>query len=275
MTVNIYIYIGQYYAKRFFRLVLPTWIFVTFYFLLNNIFEFQQLTERQILRTYLLQDASIGYVWIIYIYLICALLMPLLVHVDLRKLSHVVACILIFCLYLAIIDLSDSYLYRIFVLYPIIYGLISVIGVNFRRVDRRIWVAFGILCLAVFFAVAICLWQENGVFVRTGSEYKYPPRVYYLAYTIGCSLLLLSAAEKLKHRLKANRVVTFIGSSTLWLYLWHILGLQIAKRLTESEPVRMLIVILFSLAVVYVQSTIVAAIEKRTGKNRVLSLFKG
>lgn len=33
-----YIYIGQYYAKRFFRLVLPTWIFVTVYFLLNNIF---------------------------------------------------------------------------------------------------------------------------------------------------------------------------------------------------------------------------------------------
>ncbi len=222
-----------------------------------------------------MQDASIGYVWIVYIYLICALMMPLLAQVDLRKLSHVVACVALFCLYLVLKDVSESYLYRIFVLYPIIYGLISVIGVNFRRIGLRVWFTIGVLCLAVFFAIAAHLWLETGEFVRTGSSYKYPPQIYYLAYTIGCALLLLVLAEKVKHHLKPNRVVTFIGSSTLWLYLWHILGLQIAKRLTASEFVRMLIVIAFSLAVVSVQSALVAAIEKRTGKHWALSLFKG
>ncbi len=40
-TENRPISIGRYYVKRFCRLVLPTWIFVTFYFLLNSVFAFQ------------------------------------------------------------------------------------------------------------------------------------------------------------------------------------------------------------------------------------------
>ncbi|MCD7887187.1 MAG: hypothetical protein LUG44_06160, partial [Clostridiales bacterium] len=164
-------YIGRYYIKRFCRLVLPTWIFVTFYFWLNSIFQFQELTETKIIRTYLLQDASIGYVWIIYIYLICALMMPLLVRIDLRKFPHVAICVLLFCLYLVIKDTSDNYYIRIFVLYPIIYGLISVIGVNFREVSLRVWTAMGIFCLTVFTVIAFRLWQETGGFVYTGAIY--------------------------------------------------------------------------------------------------------
>ena len=66
----------KYYWKRFVRLVIPTWIFLTIYFciscLLNHFY-----TLKVILGSYLLLD-GIGYVWVIRVYLICALLTPLI-----------------------------------------------------------------------------------------------------------------------------------------------------------------------------------------------------
>lgn len=62
-----------YIEKRFCGLILPTWIFITIYIILNYHFEFQMITPVQIMRSYLLLNSSVGYVWIIYVYLICAI----------------------------------------------------------------------------------------------------------------------------------------------------------------------------------------------------------
>ena len=60
-----------YYKKRFLRLLVPTWIFLTIYFGIFLVFGKNGLPAKEtILKSYLLQNDSIGYVWIIRIYFI-------------------------------------------------------------------------------------------------------------------------------------------------------------------------------------------------------------
>ena len=72
----------QYYLKRFLRLYVPTALFLTFFFLFYDYtitpLPFSQI---QIIRSYaLLFSQTIGYVWIIRVFLLCALIVPLIIH---------------------------------------------------------------------------------------------------------------------------------------------------------------------------------------------------
>ena len=73
-------YVG-YIVKRTKRLVIPVWTFLAFYLLGFYYLQFwilpdQYLTGRMILRSFLLLDQSIGYVWIIRVFLLIMLLPP-------------------------------------------------------------------------------------------------------------------------------------------------------------------------------------------------------
>ena len=96
----------SYIRKRFVRLVIPTWIFITFYLLVNSYFHFQTLNLNNIIRSYLLQDNSIGYVWIIYVYFVCGVMMPWLVKIDLSKTKVRVGLVIVAFIYVLLYLLS-------------------------------------------------------------------------------------------------------------------------------------------------------------------------
>ena len=78
--------IFNYYWKRISRLLIPTWMFLSLYFLLVFLLVFitkgnYPYSFSTILRSFLLLD-GIGYVWIIRVYLICALLTPLFFYFN-------------------------------------------------------------------------------------------------------------------------------------------------------------------------------------------------
>lgn len=71
--------IVRYIIKRINRLVIPTWIFLTVYFFVYffavKVFNGDFYPIKAVIGSYLLTD-GIGYVWIIRVYLICAIITP-------------------------------------------------------------------------------------------------------------------------------------------------------------------------------------------------------
>lgn len=267
-----------YVKKRFERLVIPTWIFITIYLGLNSIFSFQTYSLKQIIRSYLLLNNSIGYIWIIYVYLICAVIMPFLNKVDLNKSKDLIIVIMVTIVYLAMCKISDNYYYQLLVLYPIIYGLISLIGINFAKIDKKIWRIFGTILIGIFLLVAIWFKISTGHFVETG-EYKYPPRLYYLAYSLGVSIWLMLGKNVFQYidaRIKVlHAVVSVLSEHSLWFYLWHILFLQIGKRLIYNSFIYYLFVVGMCFLIIALQNNIIELCERKIGKRKLLEFFKG
>ena len=68
----------KYCGKRFLRLVIPTWIFLSIFFPIAIKLNLREITPRIIKHTYLLDFYyTVGYVWVIRIYFIIALLVPI------------------------------------------------------------------------------------------------------------------------------------------------------------------------------------------------------
>lgn len=266
-----------YCKKRIKRLLFPTWIFITVYFIVNTLLKFQNYSILQIVRSYLLLNNSIGYVWIIYVYLICAVAIPLLKKVDTKSLYSKVLFIGITIIYLWLTSITDNYWYQLVVLYPIIYSLISLIGIFIARNETKFSTIIMISGLIVFIVYAIILYNMTGIYIVTG-EYKYPPKLYYLGYSIGISILLFnfkSVFLKLINAVKMVKIVLFVSKHSLWLYLWHILALQVVMKFKFNQILSFLIVIIISIFLILIQEKIVQKLKSKGVSDNVLSLFKG
>ena len=88
----------KYIIKRFIRLVIPTWIFLFLFFLLSIIFNIIPVDKKTIIES-IAFGSGIGYVWIIRIYLIVALLIPLCKRIT-EKYSKLVVILSTIALYI-------------------------------------------------------------------------------------------------------------------------------------------------------------------------------
>lgn len=263
-----------YVKKRFFRLVVPTWIFLTLYFVINLYVNFSDYSLKNVLRSYLLQDNSIGYVWIIYVYLICAILMPLIVKICQYKFVNIVVWG-VAVVYFFLAENYPNYYFKVLVLYPIVYGLISYVAVKWNYCSVRYRGAFIVICFVFFVYKVVTHYFETG-FVVSLMEYKYPPKILYLSYTVPMSFVLIELANKI-HFSKGvvSQFVSFLSKNSLWFYLWHILNLQISKILFESECLRFIFVFVCTSIVVYVQMSVVRKYESKNLMMNVVKFFKG
>lgn len=101
---------------------------------------------------------------------------------------------------------------------------------------------------------------------------KYPPRLYYLSYAMALSLFLwiikdalLKWLEKITHRLVL--LISYIGSHTIWIYLWHIPLLSLAARL-DSAFLRFSVVFVLATLVAYVQAELVLRLTSKLPNSR-------
>lgn len=267
----------DYCKKRVKRLLFPTWIFITIYLIANICFKFQEYTIKQIVRSYLLLNNSIGYVWIIYVYLICAVIMPFLIRIETSSIYAKAVYIVGNLIYLCLASVSDSYVYQLVVLYPIAYGLISFLGILISRDERALTDFIMISGLLIFALNAIVLYKSTGKFIVTG-EYKYPPRLYYLSYSLSISILLFrfrSVLMQIVTTIRMTKVVTFVSKHSLWIYLWHILALQIVLKLGLNQLFSFVVVITMSIAITLIQGVLVDKLENRGISDNILSLFRG
>ncbi|MGN0495210.1 MAG: acyltransferase [Lachnospiraceae bacterium] len=224
----------HYIIKRFRRLVIPTWIFLTIYFIVFNFLGIS-FTLHDYKYSYFMID-GIGYVWIMRVYMLIAILMPFFMFICKNVNSEgILLFILIICYgsYLYLIDVYNSgivsghhinILFMYFVLYGIGFGLISYIGLIYTQISSKMKVVIFLLLGACFLLIV----NNNGF--MSLQAYKYPPTAYYITYGICVSIILYELfGLKIFEKFINLKIWTWISKNSLWLYFLHVFPVTAIK----------------------------------------------
>ena len=226
---------SSYVWKRIKRLVFPVWIFLTGYFIALLVFNpgSDELEPSTLINTYTLLH-GIGYVWIIRVFLLVALASPFIFSWHQKTQNngkYFLTLTIFFLIYellrylsLPLIQQGTGELVSAAVLYIIPYGIIFAIGLRMGQLNKRQLQFINLLSLVTFTLIALWLLIRNGQFMPT-QEFKYPPSIYYLSYALFISSLLWIYSQGIDHlfqQLKLKKLVLFIASNSIWVYLWHI-----------------------------------------------------
>lgn len=274
----------KYFAKRFIRLYLPTFCFLLFFFGICLFFLFFReypFSFEQIVKSFLLID-GIGYVWIIRVYLLCAVAVPILIFLN-KSLETKKMCLLLLAIYLCyeFFVYFDIYqwnpLFNHIISYFIPYSVILAIGMIIRDLSSKKLYFYSIMFLLIYLILAVSLWTFYGSYQLT-SIMKYPPRLYYISYALALSFFLFAFfKQKSIHNPKILKGIQFISGSSLWIYLWHILFIYIFKFWSIPIPwiYQYVIVVIGACLIIFVQNKFVHYLEKKNVHSIFLQILKG
>lgn len=262
-----------YCLKRFKRIYIPVGIFLTIFFGVSItswlIIGWPKITFASIIGSYLLLDyPSIGFVWIMRVFLLMALINPLLEKLV-RKMNPSIICILAFgiivmqsLLVKSINVIENQYVSFVLtetVLYVLGYSSIAIIGIKitmFRKIE--LYSIITISALAILVYVCANNWTFNP------QSYKYPPQSLYLLYGILVSCLLWSL-KPLLGRLIDVRAFAYLSKNSMWIYLWHIIpAIIVMKCIVEPQAwaVRYIIVLISSIILFSIYNRIEKIVNK-------------
>jgi peptidoglycan/LPS O-acetylase OafA/YrhL len=297
----------SYLKKRVPRLLAPVWLFLLLFFTkvyLLSIIEGEKypFSLKEIMDSFLL-TGGIGYVWIIRVFLLIAIVSPLLLTLrqnlgSNRKFLGIIAIIYIGyeILFFLIGDLTtpefnnpslDFWVRKIFfigyniliekwVFFLIPYSCVFAVGMIVPNLKKKTLIYFTIFFGIIFSLLAIFYYNQSGAFIET-QKYKYPPQLYYLSYSLAISLLLYLLVKylvKTQKYLQNNnlfvKIIIFISSSSLWIYLWHIVFLRYGRNILQLLPFntqfipRFWVVFILSVIATYIQKQLVTLIIEKT-----------
>jgi len=232
-------YKGEVYSayvwKRVKRLLFPAWIFLTVYFSVMYFFNFPKPlpATQKIWESYFLLD-GIGYVWIIRVFLLMALLAPFILKFTEKYTSNTgyyLSLMAIYAIYeLALYIFQSSLttpvgsLVKNTLFYIIPYAIVFSLGLRFSSAASSSLIVAGVISGIIFVVIAIALFFNLKGIVYT-QAFKYPPQLYYLSYALSVAFILWCCIDVLMPYLKRlffYPFIEFIARNSLWAYLWHI-----------------------------------------------------
>lgn len=232
--------VKELYRHRLSRLVVPTWIFMLFFFpLLYVVLKLAgkpyPFDLKYIIGSLTFYSGT-GFFWIFKIYIILALITPLALWV---KKSALPSAIYFWALGLGYIayEISIPLLIGalpgslhgllnevVFIVVP--YMLIFLFGLRMGELSNRQVLTVAVVAFGLFLIIALRKLLFFGHFIQT-QDYKYPPRLYYLSYGFfGLSMVYL-LCRRYAAKIKCPAVITWLSSHSLWIYLWHIVAYYI------------------------------------------------
>lgn len=229
----------KYIAKRLRKLLWPTYIMMAFVFVLSftlcRVMSISQLySADQILKSFLLLGTgSMGYVWIVRVYLAIAIATPMIRRVKDVSFPHF--CILLagssmvlFVLYQVgkVIQneaLANAYLDYIYT--DLVYIALAGIGYYIYGKKKLLNVVFAI-SVGLFACYQLFLFFTDRGFIP--GEYKFPPQLYYCCYGIAVTLVLIRALPN-----RGNVIVSWLSKNSFSIYLWHIVMLRVYGVITK------------------------------------------
>ena len=125
---------GDYFIKRFRRLVFPTWVFLLFFFSIKACFGTVN-TFRYYIDSFLLTTYGIVYVWIILIYLYCALTVVLCTHLKPSWQFMAAVYILYEIAFYMGVGIGNRFILST-IYYLIPYGTVTWIGFNYKKKEK-------------------------------------------------------------------------------------------------------------------------------------------
>jgi fucose 4-O-acetylase-like acetyltransferase len=286
----------SYVQKRLPRLIAPVWLFMIFYFIATYIIfslfsKPYPFSPQKILETFLLLK-GVGYVWIIRVFILVALSANLLLYVYRLCKSEVKFLTLLSLTYLGyelfvILTQRFSFLTRViflnviindYLLYLLPYGCLFGLGMVIPKLKNKFILMISGLFFSLFLLQAVYFYHKLGHFI-SNENFKYPPQLYYVSYGVFMSMLAYLVVDKLcvKYNLLVRdnfliRLIIFISSSSLWIYLWHIffvyywqnLIAEYFHELTSNFTVSFLVVAFGAIAVTYLQKKAIFQVIKKT-----------
>lgn len=227
--------------KRLKRIYIPVAIFLTIFFTAELLSHFMigkpEMSIKVVIGSYLLLDGpSIGYVWIMRVFLMMALILPLL-HKWLNNLGCILSIIVIFTIiglqhYLVSMVYSiDNKITRFILdetlLYAFGYCSVAVLGLKIQSFKTK-----ELMAIILISGIAVCcfVWTHNWIF--DPQQYKYPPQSLYLLYGIFASSLLWSLKSILEPITK-GRFFLYLSENSMWIYLWHIIPVYAILRWSD------------------------------------------
>lgn len=240
----------KYVWKRVKRLCIPVYLFLTILFTavigagivgLKNPWGWDQIAGTYLL----LNEPSIGYVWIIRVFLMMSIIAPPLYPLVAKMNMH--KFILVLFLILGIQGLlvkSSNYIhipalatfYREYFLYVIGYSIPLMLGLRLKNAtsqELRVTVYYAIFALIA--GILVYELQTTGPIVIS-PFYKYPPHGYFILYGACVSVILWAGKPLLQNIIMPGKtVISFIGANTMWIYLWHIPAIIVINRLLHPD----------------------------------------
>lgn len=268
--------------KRLLRLCVPVWLFLTFYFafvfILSKFGVDKMIDARVILSSYALLQ-GIGFVWIIRIFLLIMLVTPFLLKIN-KKTSFIGLLFVMFSLVIAqqFFIQSVNYfafnsfinlIYKYFFLYLVGFVPLFILGLCVKKMTLKKNCILLLLLSVIFILSSLYLSNEDLAFDM--QRFKHPPSFYYVMYGMfGCVAVYI--CQPVWNKLSKIRVFTFVGQNTIWIYLWHILGLKILSYFDFEWYVLFLILYPLSVFLFFIQYKIVNRFVKN---KRIYNYFIG
>lgn len=270
--------IFAYYKKRFVRLAVPAWIFCVFFWIVQSIV-LSPPTFTDIWKGITFQrDANLlGMLWVIWVYIVCALLIPAInkMNSSFKTQSLLVLLLILYQVLCSCTPLSENRVLYCTIFTVIPYGFITYLGYWYCDMSAKNKYAWASGSLLAFGVMTLVLWLRNGVIFPV-TDYKYPAQMYYLCYAIPIIVLLFELLPRLD-KYKVSPIVQFVSKSSLWIYLWHILILYAVKMMIENPAywwLQYIIVVVASVCVTWIQNKVADWLILKC-KWKVMTIFKG
>ena len=255
----------QYLINRTLRLIIPTYIFLTVYFLVRYVF-LHDVDIRTMFLTYSLIN-GIGYVWIIRIFLLVMIVAPMIYKIT-TKLS-INQLLLLYAVMFFAVDLlvvfsanTPSSIQKIFtlVVIPLMgYSVPYSIAIKVKEHNDSIPVLLSTILMFLIAAVAIYAMQGNPPHIY---PYKYPPRSVYLLYGVNIAVWLYWFMNKIEKQgwLSFSRIPLGggkIGQNTIWIYFWHIPFVNFVNEYIGIWEIRYIVILCLSISCFAIQYILV------------------
>ncbi|HIE6169524.1 TPA: acyltransferase family protein [Proteus mirabilis] len=251
--------------------------YLLFYLYLFDIEYMQKyLNLEKIISSFTLYE-GFGYVWIIRVFLLVAILTPVYLFV-INKFGEYVSffIFLLSVIFLSFLGEKNLINYKSFTITDIIipaisYGLMFITGYCCVRSTNKKMLFF-ILVISAFLFSLTCYY--NGFHPQS---WKYPPLSQYIFYAITISIILYKTVDFIYNKINSNSaILTFIASNTMWIYLWHIPIVEhvIKTRMFNDYLIRWAFVSIVTISVVAVQYLMVKLILKYVNNKKISSVIK-
>lgn len=255
----------DYVIKRFKRLILPTWVFLTiffiFFYIISLFTHHKYFSFFQIIESYKLLG-GIGYVWIMKVFFLVALTSPFILRFSNKIKSDITYFILLsliyalyYLLYLQLPNISppiNTY-YNLILLEGLGYSIVTAIGIRLLSLNQK---SFNILVVIITIILII-----NAIYYQfeTTQLHKYPPLIYYISYGTLITFISYRLLDiKFIHDKLNNIFMHFISKHSLWLYFWHIIPIYLIQildlRIFEYFSVRFIFIFIIALLITIIQN---------------------
>lgn len=254
----------HYIIKRIRRLVIPTYVLlvgmITVFYMLYTVLGGRPFfwSFKQIVDSFMLLD-GVGYVWIVRVYLLMALIIPFIAKLNQRistksyAVIGIVWSIVLFC----INGISSSslpvsslrFLYENYFVYLLGYGFVIFVSMAFTKDTGNKNL---IILVIINFVICQIMNMIKG-YGFSPADYKYPPSLYYISYGLLVSVLVFSLLRKTHIH---SELLLWLSKNSFNIYILHIPCIVIFNSISKHN-------ISFHWVVMYILVVLCASLATR------------